>query len=150
MFGFLRPSCPLDIREKTWVELRMQWLIEQVGVEQLRKVEVVTPTKEYFPDDYTRSEKDIRRIFKQVCSWMAIPPRSVGLTTFQGEDPSPVALGKRSQVLGLYERRNRATGRPTVWVEVSQAADPMTLVATIAHELAHYIILGRKWLNDRD
>ena len=33
MFGLFKRRCPLDIREKTWVELRLQWLINQLGID---------------------------------------------------------------------------------------------------------------------
>ncbi|MFN0056597.1 MAG: hypothetical protein ACKV0T_31000 [Planctomycetales bacterium] len=50
MFGLFSPRCPVDLREKTWIELRMQWLVDRLGLEQIWRVEVITPTNHHFPD----------------------------------------------------------------------------------------------------
>jgi hypothetical protein len=150
MFGLFRPRCPLNAREKTWLELRMDWLVRQIGFEKFHQIEVVTPTDRYFPERYSGSEQDIERIFRQVCTSMAVPRESIDLQVFDGSHPPPVLVDGRSDALGLYQRPDGAGGTQVVWINRSETTNPMSLVATMAHELAHSILLGQEWLTPQD
>jgi hypothetical protein len=150
MFGFLARRCPLDVREKTWVELRMQWLVDRLGFERLQTAEVLTPTDRHFPEDYHGTDEDIGRIFDRVCDQMKIGRETVRYELFTGSRPSPYIADDRVSALGVYEQRTEQTERHTIWIERSQASDPMMLVATVAHELAHSILLGEGLLTAED
>ena len=52
LLGWSKPKCPVGLREKAWVEMRLRWLGEQFGVERLTRGEVILPTEQYFPEDY--------------------------------------------------------------------------------------------------
>jgi hypothetical protein len=127
----------------------MQWLVDRIGSEKLQAVEVLTPTNQHFPEDYHGTDDDIARIFNQICERMGVPRMSVEMSLFDGSHDS-YDTGDRTSALGAYERRNATTGCQTVWIDRSQAADPMRLVATVAHELAHCILLGDDLLTDHD
>jgi hypothetical protein len=58
MFGWLKPRCPLTTAEKVWVESRMSWLAETVGIERLIDARVVEPTDEFFPGNSEGSDDD--------------------------------------------------------------------------------------------
>ena len=49
LFGLFSPKLLLPIREKAWVEVRMQWLARQFGIDRLLKAEVVVPADGWFP-----------------------------------------------------------------------------------------------------
>ncbi len=150
MLGFLSSRCPLDAREKTWVELRMQWLAERLGFERLRTVEVLTPTDRHFPEDYHGTDADVERIFHRVREWMGIDRNTVCCEMFSGSRPSSYLVDDRGTALGLYQQRDDGADRHKIWIERSQARDPMMVVATVAHELAHSILLGENLLTSAD
>ena len=148
MFGFFKARPPLNLREKTWVELRMQWLAERLGFDKLQACEVITPSDAHFPDAYSGSDENIERIFARICDLMGVRNETLELVLFDGAEPPPDDPG-RSTALGMY-RRNDDRAQSTIWIARSQAAEPTQLVATIAHELSHHVLLGEGFLGDTD
>lgn len=143
MLGWLRASCPVDWAAKNWIEDRLQWLAEQFDSSAFTDKPVVLPTPEFFPDPYDGSRRSIRRLFERVCDYMGVAPGLVTLRFFSearnllfvNDQGKPVPDG----AAGWY---GEGTGKFIVRLETSQAADPMALVATMAHELAHVRLLG--------
>jgi|GEM_PF-471451 len=150
MFGLFSPRCPLDIREKTWVDLRMDWLVERLGSEAIRRIEVLTPSDAHFPEAYSGKDQEIEFIFDRVCEQMRVPRETINLSLFDGIEQSPFALVQRATPLGVYEQRETESGRHTVRIERRHTRDAMHLVATAAHELAHAILLGNELLTNAD
>lgn len=74
MLSLLKPRCPVDVREKVWTELRMQWLSQRFGLKRLRAAAVVQPSTEFFPDPASGDAADAERVFQRVCEYMAVPP----------------------------------------------------------------------------
>jgi len=138
MFGWFKPACPLATAEKVWVERRMAWLAATLGADRLKNAPVIEPTDEFFPEEYEQQTPDAERIFRKTCRWMSIDPQRVQLEIrerISEEDP-----------LGQYFQ-----GTPSrVLVRSSELADPESLVATIAHELAHEVLLGGGHLQDNN
>jgi hypothetical protein len=145
MFGFFAPRCPVDIREKTWIELRMQWLIDRLGSERIDSVKVITPSPADFPDPYSGSDEDVNRIFAFICQRMRVPRESVELKVFD-EEPAPFGVGSGGSRLGAYEQRKTKSGRHVVWIERSETVDLRHFISTVAHELAHCVLLGESLL----
>ncbi|MBS0263212.1 MAG: hypothetical protein JSS02_14805 [Planctomycetes bacterium] len=150
MFGFFKPRCPIDIREKTWIELRMQWLLERLGAERIAEVEVLTPSPAHFPEAYSGSAADVERIFTLVCERMGVRRNSVELKIFAGARPNPQVLNQNSVALGLYESRESDSDDHKIWIAKQQTEDPANLIATAAHELAHCLLLGGNLLQSAD
>jgi HEAT repeat protein len=126
-------KCPVDVFEKVWIERRMSWLARAFGVEFLSDAVVIEPTAEFFPDPYKGTENDARGIFDRVCEYMEIAPGSVDLGFLPTDDPYSIALG-------VYHDEG---DKPQVQLRLDRLQDPMALVSTIAHELAHYLLLGQ-------
>jgi hypothetical protein len=146
MFGLFTTRCPIDLREKTWVELRMQWLIDRFGFERLRKVEIVTPSDAHFPEAYSGTDDDVERILEQVCRRMGVRRDAIEFQLFAGVRPSAYLYDLRATPLGVFEVRTDDMERHRVWIERSQVIDPLHLVSTAAHELAHSVLLGDRLL----
>jgi len=138
MFGWLRPACPLTTAEKVWVESRMTWLSNKLGIERLTSARLVEPSEEFFPDAYAAQDEDAIRIFASLRQHMQIDEHRV---TFELHDRI-----SEEDPLGLY-----VPGTPArILVRRSQLADPESLVATIGHELAHEVLLGGGHLQDNN
>lgn len=126
----LGPKCPVNVREKVWTDRRMNWLVEQFGIERMLRAEVILPTPDYFPDPYEGTHSDVRRILDRLCEYMQIDPTDIDLEFFTER--------QHADAVGLYT----AGERLTVSVLETQLADPEALVATLVHELAHVLLLG--------
>jgi len=150
MFGMFNPRCPLNIREKTWIELRMQWLVDRLSFDRLASVEILTPSDAHFPEAYSGSDEQIERVFSFLCRQVGVLRDSVDFQVFAGVRPSLYIYDSRNTALGLYEPRSDDSSRQTVWVERSQTADLAHLIATAAHELAHCVLLGNRLLTDAE
>lgn len=148
MFGWFSPRCPLDVREKTWIELRMHWLVERFGKASIQRVDVITPSDEFLPDSYSGRVDEVEQLFLRVCDWIGVSHNVVELKLFDEAIPSSYLADSRVSPLGVYTQRKSPGERHIVWVQRSQVEDPLQFVATAAHELAHCILLGDEWLND--
>lgn len=129
MFGLFAPKCPLDTHHKTWIERRMVWLAERFGLDRMRNATVVTPTPEFFPDPYTPDEAGFRHTLRRVCRYMGVDPNSLRFA---------LADDDQLDAAGLYVQRERSI----IYVARSRLEDPTRLVATLAHELAHELLLN--------
>ena len=79
MLAWLGPKCPLDTGEKMWTEFRMRWLAGKLGLARLVDAEVILPQHRFFPDLYTGTPTDARRIFDRVCGYMKLDPNRFDL-----------------------------------------------------------------------
>ena len=84
--NWFTPKCPLNAEEKEWVENAFQWLIDELGIEILQNLEVILPTDDFFPDPFSGSESDIRKMVGRVCDYMDVDPTLVDLRFFTNED----------------------------------------------------------------
>ena len=130
MFGWFTTRCPVDTRDKAWTERRMRWLADHLGADRLLQAEVILPTDTYFPDPYAGTPADASLLLERLCGYMRVNPRGLELQV-RPDVELPGAAGH--YVPG-----------PTTVIRVaeSQLQNSMSLVATLAHELAHVILLG--------
>jgi hypothetical protein len=139
-----RPECPVRPVEQEWIEDSMDWFLTEFGRDVLLG-DVVLPTDDYFPGAYDGDRDDVTAVFGRVCAHMGIDPARVELTIEDGDDDehglsAEVGIASRSDgAAGLHHVRR---GRSVVSIRADQARRPMALVATIAHELGHVLLLG--------
>lgn len=147
VFRRLFTRTPLhDPREKAWVERRMQWLSEQFGVDVLRNATVLQPTEEHFPEPFTGERTDAERCLKKVCEHLHIRSDDIELRYAAAQEPLPYAR-RGGSANGTYHEEE---GRSVITLSESLFADPEKLIAAIAHELAHYRLLGEKRIAHED
>ncbi|MDY3551983.1 hypothetical protein R5W24_001063 [Gemmata sp. JC717] len=141
MFDWLFGSgCPLDPAAKEWVENRLVWLRDEFGPDDLYSGAVVLPTPAFFPDPYDGSRRAARVLFARVCDYMGVDPELLRLEFFR---PSPNALflvNDTGEALPTGAAGWYAGDR--IRINEDELADPMSLVGTLAHELAHQRLLG--------
>ena len=114
--------------------MRMHWLAQQLGLERMLRTAVLVPTDECFPDDFDGSVHDAERLKAQLCNHMQINPQDVPLRIVEDEQ-MPGAGGHDDQEHG-----------GVIHIARSQLGDTEGLIATLAHELAHELLLGRQQL----
>ena len=129
MLGWFFPRCPVGTQDKVWVERRMLWLVERFGLDRLKNATAILPTREYFPEPYEGNEDSARICFDRICQYMQIDKDSVRLEIVDDELMPGSA--------GLYLQRTKSN----VLIARSQLGQPPRLLATIAHELAHELLL---------
>jgi hypothetical protein len=147
MFGWFQPTCPVPDEEKSWTEQRMRWLAGHFGLDRLRQATVILPTPEFFPEPYAATEADGRVLFRRVCRYLNVDPEPLQLEFYTEKAPLP-GLGDyfHEGTAGLYLESGWAR---QIRLERSTLADPLVLVATAAHEVAH-LLLGSDSTVERD
>jgi hypothetical protein len=127
MFGWFAPKCPLDLSQKVWTEYRMRWLADRLGIERLLKATVVTP--DFFPESHDAGEAGARAIYGRLAGLMSL------------DSPPELHLGADEDMpgaLGLY----LPGPPPRILLNERIIDDSDQVAATLAHELAHEILLG--------
>jgi hypothetical protein len=152
MFGISKPRLPISPEKQQWVDGSFLRLAALLGPERLLQATVVLPTPDHFPDPYDHSEVALQRIFARVATRMQVNPSEVDVTLFASADDLtrglvPFSSGPTSGAAGLYH--HDPTAKPHISINEKQLKDPMALVAVLAHELGHIILL-RPGLVPRD
>lgn len=152
MFG-LRPKLPVTEEERLWVDEGFRRLSRMLGSSRIHNARVVLPTDEYFPDPFTPTEAGLEALFRRVCTYMAVPRSHVELAIIPDSselvEMLPAYSYKPEGPAGLHFGKGSEEEHPLVAVRQGLLKDPLTVVATLAHELGHVILLGGGHL-DRD
>ncbi len=143
MFAWLfRPSCPCDPAAKAWVEERLEWLAEEFDDNAFSGRRIVLPTTQFFPDPYDKSLKAVRALLNRVCEFMDVVPSFVRLKLVNRASGMKGLVDEMGNEIptaaGTYEEDDKFIIR----IDKSELEDPMPLIGTIAHELAHARLLG--------
>jgi hypothetical protein len=131
----------LDADDEQWQVETWGWFLAKFGgLDRLRQTELVLPSKKFFPATDQKGEERVAHIFNHVkelagmqewpCELVAQPPRAnlvVGEVTALKPITQPPA--------GTFRFEGN---RAVVSYEPSSAGDPVKLIATLIHELAHY------------
>lgn len=106
MFKLFRRSVssPVPDAERAFLDRSLLWLVSELSWEPAL-APVVTPTSEFFPDDWLGTDEEIDDLMERVCRMMRVAPERVQLEIFEdGEDPIqslvPVSEGRRSGPAG--------------------------------------------------
>lgn len=152
MFGLTKPKLPVTPDQKLWIDDAFRRLAAILGAHRLLEATVVLPTPEHFPDAYDRSEAALQCMFERIATQMQLNPADIDVQLFASADEvtrdlQPFQSSQTSGAAGLYH--HDPTVRPHISINESKLKDPTALVAVLAHELGHVILL-RPGLVDRD
>ena len=161
MFGF-SPKLPISDEQRLWTDEGFRRLEKLLGRRRMLEAKAVEPTAEDFPDVYDKSPDSVEKLFSRVCAYMRIDPSSIEFEIFQDETEElreilPHWRGDaETRAAGLYvhaHEQDRASDggerNMVVAVRGTMLKDPMSLVATIAHELGHVILLGENLMSPK-
>ncbi len=142
MFG--TPKCPVSDEARAWLEGGMERLVALFGEDVLRAAPVVLTTRDFFPDEWNSPEEAVELLLRRVCALLHIPRERVELETEWAVEAIPAKFGIKppeGDYAGLYVTEAE-TGRERVVIKLYRGADPVSIVAVLAHELCHVLLLG--------
>jgi hypothetical protein len=142
---FSRAKLPVTEHDRHWVDSGFDRLAKLLGRERMLRAQVVVPTDKFFPDRYDASEASLHAMFARVCHYMKVDRANLTLEIFPDQTTElreivPYFGGRSNDAAGVYAHHEGE--QMVVAVKSSQMKDPLALVATLAHELCHVILLG--------
>ena len=146
MFG-LKPKLPVSDEDRLWVDNGFNRLSRMLGRQRMLQAKLVLPDAEHFPDPYDKSESAAEKMFCRICGYMKVDRSLIDLEIFPDETEGlsqmlPYWRGSHNGCAGLYVHPDDESKQMVVALRNSQLDDPLALVATLAHELGHVILLG--------
>jgi hypothetical protein len=159
MFGF-SARLPITEEQRLWVDDGFRRLERLLGRNRMLNARVIEPTAEDFPEPYSKTPEAAEKLFARVCDYVQVDRRSIEFEIFvdETEELREIIPSWRddggTRAAGMYlhghgQDRTAETGRIILAIRSSMMKDPLGLVATLAHELGHVILLGGNLL-DRD
>lgn len=157
MLGFA-PKLPIYEEDRQWVDDGFRRLEKMLGRPRIIEAQVILPTAEHFPDPYDNTPEAAARLLLRVCGYMRVDRSQIELEIFPDETEElrkvlPSWHGKSGKcAAGMYLHDANNDGRsdqerPIVAIRSSLLRDPLALVATVAHELGHVILLGGRLMD---
>ena len=157
MFWKKKKKLPITEVDKAWVEQNIKWLSQLIGEERFNKIITVTPTKNFYNRNFDGTKKDAEYVLERTMQLMNIDDVDVKLNFF---NDSPVEMsdgtiltspadinGRWESASGTYQKIENTT---IISIELSQLKNPISLIATTSHELAHQILLGENNIEEND
>jgi hypothetical protein len=149
---------PVNTETRKWVDSYFDKFIDIVGEDLFLKIRTILPTKDFFPDNFNGSYESTLAITKCVCGFMNVDPGKINLYNFrdQREDienslrdqMASWSSGGHVSAAGLYSE-NLNSEKINIGLKNDNLSDPISLIATLAHEISHYILL-KLWKFPRD
>lgn len=157
MFWNKKKKLPITKEDKIWVDEDLNWLKTEFGKEHFMEIRTVTPTKDFYERTFDGTEKDAEFILERTMELMNIQNSDIKLEFFSD---SPIEMadgtilttpadlnGSWKSASGTYEQTENGT---IISIETGQLKNPISLIATISHELAHQILLGENRIEEND
>ena len=135
-----KPKCPVSWDDKTWVENGFTWLTNELGIDRLQRGTLVLPTTDFFPPQYHGTEEELDDLLNRVGELMGVDSERLRLNVYVDEHPRFEGTWNEGTV-GLY---SESDGYFDIWLEVAILQDPLAVVATMAHEIGHVVLLGQR------
>ena len=160
MLGF-SPKLPVTDEERQWVDEGLRRLEKLLGRRRMIEAQVILPTPEYFPDPYNGTPACAELLFQRVCQYMRVDRHRIELHIFPDETDElrsilPYWQGNSGGCAGFYSHDpsdnhadSEGEARMLVALRSTQLKDPLSLVATMAHELGHVILLGGELISPK-
>jgi hypothetical protein len=155
MFWSTKYECPITQEDRVWVEEAMLMLADIFGGAYLQAKKTIVPTKDHFNYDFKGDDGDARFVLDRLYELMDI-------------DGSDINLYVEHLPISSYELNGNASGGvSTSWrgasgtyqdngsvkeirIEPDVVKNTIKLISTLAHELAHYKLLGEERIAEND
>jgi hypothetical protein len=156
MFGF-NPKPPIDEASIHWIKDSYRYFGSKLGNEKVTKIRMVLPVKEDIPGNFDGSFEETEITVKKICEMLEVDYNRIELTGFKDHREEienrlssimPVWSGGGPSAAGYYSETEN-NDKVVISIKKKQFTNPMSLVATVAHEICHYIML-KQWQFPRD
>jgi len=147
-----RPKLPVTPDQQEWIEISFVLLTELFGAEWIREAPLVLPAEKFFPMKWAPTEAWANFAFDRVCELMRVQRERVELTFVEDSEAalreslrkSGINLGSLAGVAGTYRKVDVEDGASLAQIQIKSSLfdKPETMVATMAHEVAHVLLLG--------
>ena len=145
--GLFKRKPILDKETSDWIFDTYEWALKSFGASIFfNQTELVLPTEEYFPDVLSSEDDLAESLFRRVRKYAGMEDWPCRLEA-QDEDSSPfvsptiVISGAPTGPAGTFSVGTDAQSQyVAISYNPSQLQRPQSLVATLSHELAHYLI----------
>lgn len=149
---------PVTANDKKWVEQSLLFLVEIFEPVYFKSLPTITPDKEYFDRVFTKTEEDAEYICERLMSIMQIDKWEIELKFFSNgptEFSDGIVATPQEKLKGSWKTSSgqyidNGLGHKEIWIELEQLKDSAGLIATMAHELAHYKLLGEYRMEEND
>lgn len=148
LFG---PKRPLSTDEWDWQLAAFRWLLDEFGgIEQHRTGILATPDGDCFPDSSLSGDARAEELLGQIMHIAGIAEWPVRLVMDDGEpelrtvSAMHALVPETGKAMGTFQGVDDGKGGWLAEIVASrqQLADEAGLVATLAHEVAHYFLCG--------
>jgi len=143
IWPFGRSKTFLNSDDEAWQLAVWGWLLARFGENRLRRAPLVTATRNFFPPTNASGHARAEHIFACVqkltelsdwpCDLIALPERPNTRVAKLGR----VSIDSGHMPLGTFERKNNIA---VISYDPGTIDNPAVLVATLVHELAHYLL----------
>lgn len=157
MFWNKKKKLPITKEDKVWVDEDLNWLRNEFGEKHFMEIRTVTPTKDFYNNTFDGTEKDAVFILKRTMELMNIRDTEIKLDFFSDQPiemadgtilTTPADIdGSWNSASGTYQQTENTT---IISIEKGQLKNPISLIATISHELSHLILLGENRIEEND
>ncbi len=152
-----KKKLPITEEDRIWIDEDLNWLRTELEEDHFLEIQTVRPTKDFFNRDFDGTEKDAEFILERAADLMKIEGVNIRLEYFS-DDPiymddgnilsTPEDMdGSWESAAGTYEETEEGV---VISIETGQLKNPISLIATIAHELSHQILLGEDRIEEND
>ncbi len=142
VFGFFKRAPLIESEAMNWQFDCFEWLFKNTGgFKVFSETVLVQPTNQFFPQHGITGQKLAEALFVQVKEYAGMSNWPCKLEV-QDEDPNPVVAptlvvqGAPSSPAGTFSAAEEGV---VITYNPGSISDPMSLIATFAHELAHYL-----------
>jgi len=152
-----REGCPVTEQNRLWLEEAFLLLQDFFGIENTRLRKVLIPDYNNFPVKYDGTAQSAYDTMEIVATQMEVAPDSIELDFYDDEDNQISGAGDifleadkdNKNAAGLYYGMNE-NGKYEIFLNTKQLLDPESLVATLAHEIAHIKLLGENRMDENN
>jgi len=141
--GLFGKSTFLEKELEAWNLETWAWLMRTLGgMARLQRTPLVLASKHFFPPTETEGAERGRYVFDMVRRWMGIGEWACVLESYE-RPPANAHLGGLAMVKGPSAPNGTfrvADGQPVISYALDLVDQPRVLIATLAHELSHYMV----------
>lgn len=144
MLGLFKARPPVSADEYEWLMACFAWLTREFGgVERVRATPLVLPVINFFPASKLEGHDRALELFEQVKALCGMTEWQCDLVPGTRDRERKIATAHllrhegRPPPLGTF---GYADGRYYITYNPSALAQPLSLIATFAHELSHYLL----------